>query len=234
MSRNVTKLRNDPREPASEVRARYCWPFSASSPPWTSRRRAKPSLPRSPCLRPASSSKAKYPQLKGKTLVQPRSIPTHPATKPLTLAIRANTSVSTSISARRSRDASAFNLTYKPVTFAALLTTLSSGQARYRHLRHLRHAGARQGSRLHHVFQGVRWRAGGQEQPEEDHRHQYVDVRRRRGREHGLRRSAAHRQLGSGLQGGRKGRSLDPAFTTTTPIAFRRSWRNEPILTSTT
>ena len=51
---------------------------------------------------------------------------------------------------------------------------------RHRHLRYLRHRGARQGRRLHHLFQGVRRRAGRQGQPEEDQRHQYCRCAARR------------------------------------------------------
>ena len=84
-----------------------------------------------------------------------------------------------------------FKLTYKPVTFAALLTTLAARTGRHRDLRHLRHQGTRQGGRLHHLFEGVRRRAGRQGQSEGHQRHQHLDVRRGCGREHRLCRGAA-------------------------------------------
>jgi len=71
---------------------------------------------------------AKYPAWKGKTWSTP-SIRIRRAMKRSIQGIPTNMSASTSISASRSANASASKLTYKAVTFAALLTTLSSGQA---------------------------------------------------------------------------------------------------------
>ena len=61
----------------------------------------------------------------------------------------------------------------------------------HRHLRHLRHEGACQGRRFHHLFESVRRRAGRQGQPQAPDRHQLLDVRRRGGGKHRLRRGAA-------------------------------------------
>ena len=104
---------------------------------------------------------------------------------------------------------------------------------RHRHLRHLRHRGAGQGRRLHHLFQGVRRRAGRQGQPEEDHRHQHLDVRRGGGREHRLCRGAADPGPGPACKAAGKPEPTCSS-TTTTPTASRRSSPAAPTPMSTT
>ena len=94
-----------------------------------------------------------------------------------------------------------FKLTYKAGDVRRAADDAVERPGRHRDLRHLRHQGARQGGRLHHLFEGVRRRAGRQGQPEEDQRHQHLDVRRCGGREHRLRRGAAGPGHGAEVQG---------------------------------
>ena len=115
-------------------------------------------------------------------------------------------------------------------------TSDDAGQrtGRHRDLRHLCHRRTRQGGRLHHLLEGVRRRAGRQGQPEENHRHQHVAVRRGGGREHRLCRNPADPGAGPRNARPRASPSRRSSSTTTMPTASRRSSPAAPTPISTT